>query len=78
MSDTPKLREVLPVPAIDKYLGLERSQREELIKRGVIPVYRYPGRRTRIVFVDDLVRLQATAVPVTIEKAPTPKRKVTS
>jgi hypothetical protein len=65
VSDIQQPRPVIPASKIDKFLGLKRSQRETLIQRGVLPVFRWPGGRARFVYVDDLVKFQQTAEPAT-------------
>jgi signal transduction histidine kinase len=52
-------RSVIRVSDLYKYTGLKRSQIEELIKRKILnPFVPAPGARVRIVFSDEVARLQ--------------------
>jgi hypothetical protein len=55
-------RPVIRVSDLFRFTGLKRSQIEELIKRKILRPFVPPGGRVRMVFEEDVARLQQAMV----------------
>ena len=63
MQSKASARRVLRLHQLPNFLGLQRSQLNELIKAGLLHPFRpYPGARAAVVFEDEVVELQTAGV----------------
>jgi hypothetical protein len=65
MSDTvthSRARRVIRLHRLPAFLGVERSQIDALVKEGRLHPFSITGRRSKVVFEDEVAALQAKAM----------------
>jgi hypothetical protein len=71
-----RARKVLRLHQLPNFLGLQRSQINELVKVGLLhPFKPYPSARAQVVLEDEIVELQKTGMEAAAK--PTPVEAVT-